>query len=154
MPVYEEIATRLFLKFSKRNIIISLAFNLGLIYFFFIGGSHIIAYIISCAVILIVVMLLMTEGSFFSKNLKNWWESRYSYIFYGSVVLFSFYHALEYQFESIIIGLLIFILVLPKAVSGCLLGYARVRLGFGWGVTLYIAINTIFYLFIFSAALV
>ncbi len=82
------------------------------------------------------------------------WKFQFPYIFYGSVVLFSFYHALDYQSESIISGLLIFILILPKAASGCLLGYARVRLGFGWGVTLHIAINAIFYLFFFFATLV
>ena len=151
-PVFEEITNRLFLVFRKRNIILSLLFNIGLISYIIVSKQefYITGIAISCG-IFVALSVVLSRNTVLSK-LSKIWKGSYSYVFYFSVILFTVYHALEYDIQSITKLLIIFVIVLPKAFSGYLLGYARVRMGFAWGLLLHITMNVVYsYHFIYMA---
>jgi len=147
-PIYEELSARLFLNCRKWNIIISLIFNIGLLYLFFINTSKLYYWflVILCLMLLIVAVLLLRKNIHSIDKILNYLTSHFNYVFYFSVILFSIYHALGYHFEGIVSCLLVIVLVLPKSISGCILGFVRVKLGFIWGVALHIIINAVFFL--------
>lgn len=146
-PILEELSTRLFLNYSKLNVVISSIFNIGLLYFFFNTSKLYYWIIVVLCLMLMVVAVLLLRKSYHSTNkIQDYLSSHFNYVFYFSVILFSVYHALDYHFEGIVGGLLVIVLILPKIISGCILGFVRVRLGFIWGIALHVIINAVFFL--------
>lgn len=146
VPIIEETCYRLHLKFSPLN----LALSFSLILYFILSlltqtayystqGSSV--YIIAiCFLALITLYLLIRNKSdlvkqFYSKNLRI--------IMYFSIFLFSFSHLANYHL-TLRIALLSPILFLPQAISGVIYSYARLRMGFVWGIVLHSLANLVF----------
>ncbi len=147
IPIYEEISSRLFLVLSKRNIIISLTFNLFLLYIFIINSSNLFYWvmIVQCLILLMIAILLFTKNLYSTVRIERYLLSHYTYVFYFSVVLFSIYHALGYNYKGFVGGLLVIMLILPKSISGCILGFVRIRMGLVWGFALHVMMNAVFF---------
>lgn len=144
-PFYEEFTSRLFLVFSKKNLQISLVCLLSIFYLVFL--EDVITALISFFVTSIAVMLLgflLEKKTFFFSTLEQFWENNFQYVFYFSVLLFAFLHILDFEINSFSKGLVATLLIMPKMITGVLLGYLRVRLGFNWGLSLHILNNGFF----------
>lgn len=66
----------------------------------------------------------------------------FPHIFYGTTLLFAFYHILNFEITSTIV-LFSPVLVAPQLAVGLLLGFIRVRLGLSWAILLHAAYNFI-----------
>lgn len=146
VPIIEEACYRLHLKFSPLNLALSfslvLYFILSLLtqtaYYSTQGNS---VYIIGvCFLASVFLYFLLRSKSdlvkqFYSKNLRI--------ILYFSIFLFSFSHLANYHL-TLRIALLSPILFLPQAISGVIYSYARLRMGFVWGIVLHSLANLVF----------
>lgn len=71
------------------------------------------------------------------------WKKRYKFIFYFSAMIFGLIHITNYEFSYTIL-LLSPILVAPQIISGLIIGYLRVRMGFVSGLVLHSLHNAFF----------
>lgn len=150
-PLFEELTVRLFLKHSKTNILLMLISNTGLVCFTFFQEIQIgFITFITISFLLVALSYLKKVDELFIKS-QDIWVKYFPFVFYFSVFLFAFYHAIHYSANSILGYLSIVLLVLPKAVSGCFIGYIRVKFGFAWGVLLHVLMNTVSTFFIISS---
>lgn len=80
------------------------------------------------------------------QSFHAWWQKKYAFVFYFTVLAFGFIHIANFQSQSPLWKLLIWapVLVLPQILLGGLLGFIRLRLGFWWSVLLHASHNFIF----------
>ncbi len=113
IPFIEEIIFRLFLKF-KRNYLLQ-----------------------------VIIFILNGKGNNIKNGIINFWNKKYSWIFYSPAILFAFIHITNYDLTSASIYLLP-ILVLPQFILALFIGYLRVRYNFMLGYLMHVLHNAFF----------
>ena len=124
-PTLEELAYRLGLIFSKRNLTVTIA---GIFYFAlknFTELDRIYCLMLSLALGVIVYFSLNQSTVV---KLSEFWKNNRPKVFYGLLLIFGLMHLVNFE---ITVELLIFslIVILPKLVAGFIYGYARLSSG-------------------------
>ena len=105
----------------------------------------------------LVVAALVCVPALVSKSwnarVAAWWSEHFRWILALSILGFGFAHASNYEFSAQKPGSLglIPLLVMPQLIAGVLLAYARLKLGFWFGVLLHSGVNTVLMLAVLSA---
>ncbi|WKK85248.2 CPBP family glutamic-type intramembrane protease [Marivirga arenosa] len=93
-------------------------------------------------------------GLFIGKErVKNFWLKHFRIFFYLFVIAFGFVHIFNFQEKSILIWILLPLLVAPQIIGGTILGYLRIKLGFGWAFLHHAIYNTVLTILAFSTHL-
>ena len=124
-PIIEELAYRIGLIFSKKNLTFTI---IGISYFSLKYSTELER--IYCIMIAFTLGLIL----YFSLNQRNvdilseFWENNRRKIFYGLLLIFGLIHLVNYEFTT---ELLIFslIVILPRLVAGFIYSYARLSSG-------------------------
>ncbi|MEO1653568.1 MAG: CPBP family intramembrane glutamic endopeptidase [Bacteroidota bacterium] len=140
-PVMEEIAFRLYLRFSPLNLMISFL----LLSLFF--GTMLPTSLLYHPVFMVVALLLVLSFLFLfrkriAQSLEHFWRKQWAYIYYFSALLFGFFHLSNYELPVYQLILLSPILVLPQILLGFILGYLRIKRGILAPICLHILHNT------------
>lgn len=128
VPIIEEILFRLPLKISKLNFSISLIVLTILILI-----KYNFAQIWGLLIFLFILISLIFFHTKFFPYLRDIWLKYYKIVFYLVTLIFGLIHISNYSFSSTILFLTP-ILILPQLLSGILLGYFRLKIGFGAAV--------------------
>lgn len=139
-PLFEESAFRLGLSFRRPHV----AVGLGALSAFFVAGAlqladvpHPIRWALLPGVGVAVVLWFSTTDAFWISKRDNWQRS----MMWASAILFGLSHL--FAMSGLTWGLLPMALLMAfmLALSGCVLVYLRVNLGFWWGVGAHAFIN-------------
>ncbi|POS01007.1 hypothetical protein Q361_11513 [Flavobacterium croceum DSM 17960] len=137
-PFIEEIISRLFLNLKKANIQVSLLF-LIILFLKFIN----LKFNINLLLYLTIILLCISLTFIIKQRLITYLGLKYyGFIFYFSCLTFSMLHF--NNFTDVLpksYFWLLPILVLPQLAMGMFFGYARVRLGFFWGISMHACMN-------------
>lgn len=141
LPVIEELIFRLPLKISRINLVVSLT----IIVFLIVNKINTYASVL-ISILLFGFMLLMLKRESKFMNMADIFYSKYFYqIFYFQALLFGFLHLMNYNLD-IRLFYLFPIFVINYILTGCYLGYVRVRYNYGiyLCIATHIAINSIY----------
>jgi hypothetical protein len=144
-PFTEEIAFRLYLKFSALNISASISVLLNII-ISAVTNTKVFQFnlfslykIIFCLSVFFILKYLIN---------RNWnkveiiFIKNFNYIFYTSAIIFSLLHLQNLEFNNSIQYFYIPILIFPQFFLGLILGYLRFEKGFAYSFLAHILINT------------
>lgn len=133
VPFIEEIIFRLSLIFKPifLSLACSLLFYIVLSKFYFKTNYLFLdsTLLLRLVLALIIGILVFTITSKFYNQLTIFWNNNFKWIYYISVIVFGFFHILNYQIgpqDFIIVPLL----VLPQLLGGVILGFIRIKYGF------------------------
>ena len=124
-PIMEELAYRIGLIFSKRNLTITV---IGITYYILRYTSEfgrIYCIMIAFAIGLILYLSLNQK---MIELLSDFWKNNRIKVFYGLIFIFAFIHLVNYDITPELI-LFSFIVVLPRIVAGFIYSYARLSSG-------------------------
>ncbi len=144
IPICEEIAFRLPLKFSKYNLFMSFA-AIQFIFFYHILNLVLLA----CITIFIILIPFwgVISNSFYS-TMEKIWKKYFPFLYYGFSLSFGILHIFNFSNLKFIHFLLFPFIVSNQIVMGLLLGYVRVTFknGLIFSILLHILINLPFIL--------
>lgn len=150
-PIIEELTYRLFLRFNSINLSISfglIIFSISTIVFKTAIINLPSRYIISA---LIGILVGMVAFYFLRKKrikevFSTFWDKRFTFIFYLSVILFALAHIRNYNYN---LNFLIFspIILLPRLLNGYMFGYIRIKYGITWSIAIHFINNFLAFLF-------
>lgn len=134
-PLLEETMFRLFLKFSRARVNISL-FLISLSFFAVSGivGSLML-------VLWLAHGIMLLDRRYYTIVLYFWIKNR-KLIFWSVVLIFGLVHLDNYDLDMIP-WYLYFPTVIPQLIGGVFLGIVRIRFGFLWAVLLHAAYNLV-----------
>lgn len=147
-PLLEEISFRLFLRYSRLNISISLG---GICYYIISIASNSGFYKISIFLIyklIIVSMVIIAVYQFLSKNnfekkLKNLIQNNLLIMVYGSVLIFGLVHLSNIQFEDTKQYLFFPVLISPQISIALVSSVLRLKCGFNYSLWFHFFVNLI-----------
>jgi len=124
-PIVEELAFRLPIKFSKRNLIIA-SISLSLISLrIFLQLDYLYSLVISFTIGVLLYYIIQDK---LIKLISTFWSKNKLVIFYSLLMIFSLYHLKKYEITT---DLLIFspIILLPRILSAIVYSYVRLSSG-------------------------
>ena len=151
-PIIEEIGFRLYLKYSKLNLALSISF---LVYYYLPGkgfSSDLGTYLMLEFYIRLLYLAFTFLLVYFVLNFKkiedligNIWNKKFSYIFYFSAFLFGTIHIFN---NNISLYTVLFgpIIQLSTIVGGIVFGYVRVKHGIKYSIALHSLNNFVVWL--------
>jgi hypothetical protein len=158
-PIFEELAFRLWLKFSPARLAVGfglttsflISFLAGLLEFDFekilpqtesIVENLLLTLSLNISFILlpIIVFYLVLKVENIRVIVEKFYNQKYNYLFYASVFIFGALHLNNFNNWQEILILAPF-LFLPQLVAGLSLGYVRVKYGLKWAVLVHAMIN-------------
>jgi len=100
-----------------------------------------------------LVCVLAVASKPWNERVARAWSRHFRWVLAFSILSFGFAHAGNYVFgdQKTPSLLIIPLLVMPQLIAGVLLAYARLRLGFWFGVLLHSSVNTALMLLVLSA---
>lgn len=98
------------------------------------------------AVFLIPLLVVIPLYFFIRKNdinnkLRFFWKKRFRYIFYGSAILFTLIHSMEFNIVSMVTFFSALLFMVPQFISSLLLGFARMKIGLWAAIFIHIMFN-------------
>ena len=147
IPVFEEIAFRLPLRFNKWNISLSVFVIVFYISSYFCGVDPIDINIclfqrILISLFVFFLVFLFLSGNYFSETVNHFISKNYKLFFYTLLLLFTLRHIDSYQLS---LNTLLFLplLLLPQLFGGFLLAYTRLKINFFSAILFHFLINLI-----------
>jgi hypothetical protein len=136
-PIIEELAFRLYLKPTRRNVVVSsfLLTYMLISNFVFHTSSFCVTQL--GLRLLIALVVAMGVGVLYRRPLKV----RYGLIFYGSALLFGLVHIYHYDYTEPQVLAVAVLLCAPQILSGVVLGYTRVKYGLTASIVLHACHN-------------
>jgi membrane protease YdiL (CAAX protease family) len=134
-PFFEELLMRLYLVFTKKNLIVLLFSCFGFALFFFLKGNDLrfILFIILFLLVGIILIKFIWSKSFIIKYFK--------YFFYSTAILFGIFHIFNFNGITMMNFFWTPILVLPQIIMGFLFGYIRVTYGLFYSILIHSMVN-------------
>lgn len=148
LPLVEEVAFRLSLRFKPIFLALSLAVFLYYILSKWVFSAKISAvddtFLIRGGISLIFGLLLFPifNYPYIKAALSRFWENNFRFIYYGSCLVFAWIHLAKYEIIWLNV-LLLPILTLPQLFSAFINGYTRVAFGFQYPLLFHMANNVI-----------
>lgn len=146
IPLIEEIAFRLPLRYSKINLSFSIAvLSFYVINYFFILKDHFDTenhFLLRIAISIVAGITSYLLCMKYSDSFLNLFKKKYSIIFYFFSVLFAIMHISNYEFTLETL-LLTPIITLPKLISSFIEGFIRIKYGFIYSLLLHSLHNMI-----------
>lgn len=133
-PLIEECTSRLWLKHSNLNLIVSLIVLVGgIIYKTFFAHNMSQYFIIEFSIIAVVILICLFWPDFHRKN--------YKYLLYFSCLIFGLMHITNFaNFENIELYKYP-ILTIPQIILGFVIAYIRMNYGFKYGLLFHSSVN-------------
>jgi len=141
--IYEELAFRLFLKFSPVKLSISISL---LVYFLLSKFLQFEIYSLNVyvygSIILFFMFTLFLNIKSIIEYTRNIIIKYFKHFFYISIILFAILHIVQFEitFRSIFF---IPIIILPQLIAGVFFGFVRMKYGIMWSIVLHVVNNSI-----------
>ncbi len=135
-PVSEELIFRLILKENKKYFYVS-----GIMCIFLIIISiytQYTAFLYSSSILIIIFLLYITQYKL-KRNIYS--IKNYKYLYWGSIIIFSLAHGVNYIFPNRLTILLTPLIVLPQFLGGIVLSYLRVKFGIKYSIIFHFFVN-------------
>ena len=145
IPILEEIAYRLPLFYSKKNLVLSFT----VIVYFLLSVIFADGLLDISANVYLRIFASFTAGGLFYiilrvKSLENkisrFWEVHYGIAFYGLLLLFTLGHIENYNLNLTVLTLMP-ILLIPQFIGGIFFSFTRIKFGIIYSIALHIMIN-------------
>ncbi len=149
LPIFEEIAFRLSLKFRP----LYMALTSGTFTYYIMTKAVFKSrlsivddtfwYRVTAGVIMLLIVYAIASKSSIRPALQLFWKTQFKWIYYLSCISFAWLHI--FNFELNLINLLLLpILTLPQLFSATIAGYTRIAFGFKYPLLIHMTTNTLF----------
>lgn len=134
-PFFEELLMRLYLVFTKRNILLLIVtcFGLALYFFFQEQGIKVVIFIVMFFIFFLVILNFSKCRFFFIKY--------YMHFFYFTAAVFGLLHISNFTGITFMNFMLTPIIIIPQIIMGLFFGYIRVTYGFFYSTVFHSLVN-------------
>lgn len=147
IPIIEEIAFRLPMRYSKFNIPLSLSFLCFFIFRIFFHLSKPISNLLLIIFFSVLYYVLLRSDQL-AKRIENFWIKNFKGIFYFLTMSFGLLHITNYVNLTYVHYMLVPIITINHILMGFVLGYFRIKFKYGifYSIAIHLIINTPFYI--------